>query len=376
MKVVFFLDNYWPHIGGVENAFKNLCEGLARRGHDVTVIVHRPRGIGARETVGGVKIVRMACLHSRYAYTFALLLWVVMTRPKADIIQTTTFNAAPAAWLAGRLRRIPVVMTINETWIGKWTSYSRFSTFKAALHDSLERAVFSLPFSRYVAISQATADRVRDVIARARGRLETITYGFDPTRWKAAATDATIRNDLGLSGKFVVLGYGRPGTSKGFEWFVDAIPEIERAIPNLAVVLILSDDDQYARELQELKDRADGRVIFLSPRSYADLPAYVKSADCVVVPSLAEGFGYTTLEAVATGVPVVASRVGSIPEVIGGRYVLVEPRDGAALAGALVSIASGTVPMKPERSFPWSETIDRYEALYERLTSSARSASR
>ncbi len=337
------------------------------RGHSVTVVAHRPHNAGPRERLGGVEILRISCFANRYVYTFAAMLWVALRRPQADVIHTTTFNAAPAAWLAGRLRRISVVMTVNETWIGKWRSYTCFSVTKAAVHDLLERAVFRFKFDAYVAISKATATHVSVAIPHARTRLQTIYYGFDPTPWRAVAADSTVREALGLAGRFVVFGYGRPGTSKGFEWFVDSIPAIERAIPRVAFIFVLSDDSQYTRELAELKRRAYGHALFLPPQAFAKLVRLMKMADCVVVPSLAEGFGYTTLEAVAAGVPVVASRTGSIPEVIGGRFLLVEPRDAVGLAGALSAIERGEGERGPERTFRWSDTIDAYEAIYRRL---------
>jgi len=364
MKLLFLLDNYWPHIGGVETAFKTLCEGLVTRGHVVTVITHRPAGTLAREERNGVKIVRLACLSNRYVFTIVALAWVILRRPKADVIHTTTFNAAPAAWLAGRLNSIPVILTVNETWIGRWREYSNFSWPKVVVHELLERAVFSIRYDRYVGISNATSERLKAVLPRARNRISTIYYGFDAAPWKFVGDEASLKARYGLEERFVVLGYGRPGTSKGFEWFVDAIPAIRRRIPRAAFVLILSDGRQYSAELKRIKQRAGDNVMFLPSLSFNDLIAHVRAMDCVVVPSLAEGFGYTTLEAVASGTPVVAANVGSIPEVIGGRYQLVEPRDGTALAEALARIAAGKVSARAEKAFSWSGSISAYETLY------------
>lgn len=367
MKLLFVLDNYWPHVGGVETAFKHLCEGLAERGHDVTVVVHRAAGTLAYERLGGVEIIRLACRHNRYIYTLVALVWVAWRRPKADVIQTTTFNGAAAARLAGLLRMIPVVMTVNETWIGRWNVYSNFPAWKATVHEFLERAVFAIPYDRYVGISAATSARLRAVINRAKNRTETIYYGFDPGPWSQTSAAACLMPRLAVANAFVVLAYGRPGTSKGFEWLIDAIPSVVARVPSARFILILSADHQYRRELARLKARADKNVTFLPSLPFQELVAHVRAADCVVVPSLAEGFGYTTLEAVASGVPVIASNVGSIPEVIGGQCQLIEPRDKEGLAQAIVAVHEGRVPKRPVPVFTWESTVTHYETLYVRL---------
>ena len=337
---------------------------MAARGHRVTVVCHRPPGAPRRERRCGVDIIRLDCLHDRYVFTFVAAFWLVMNLRDVHVISTTTYNAAPPAWLAGKIRKIPVVLTVNETWLGKWTTFSSFSKIKAAIHERLERLIFALPFDRYIAISQATAHRLAETVPTVRGRLATIYYGFDATPWKQTTDRETPRRALGLENNFVVLGYGRPGTSKGFEWLIDAIPFVTESIPTSRFVLILSHPKQYAKELAALKQRAGGRVIFLDPLPFSELPSYVKAADCIVVPSLAEGFGYTTLEAVAAGTPVVATNVGSIPEVIGGRHRLVPPKDARALAAGIVGIASGRWSESAERTFGWDRCIDSYETLY------------
>jgi glycosyltransferase involved in cell wall biosynthesis len=337
---------------------------MAARGHEVTVLTHQPHMTARHENVRGVSIVRVPSLRSRYLFTFLAGVGALRRATHADLVHTTTYNAAPPAWLAARLSGTPVLLTVNEIWIGRWSANTNFSASKAALHEWLERLVFSLRYDRYVCISQATAERLREVLPASQGYAETIYYGFDRTPWATAEKSEHVRAALGLTGAFLIVGYGRPGASKGFEYLVQAFEQIRTAIPNAALLLILSTARQHAQDLAKLKQLAGPRVFFLPPQPFAELPAYVKNADCVVVPSIAEGFGYTTVESVAAGVPVVASNVGSIPEVIGGRYKLVAPRDAAAISAAVIDVAAGRYDTAPEKHFSWYETILRYEAAY------------
>jgi glycosyltransferase involved in cell wall biosynthesis len=90
-------------------------------------------------------------------------------------------------------------------------------------------------------------------------------------------------------------------------------------------------------------------------------------ADCVVIPSITEGFGYTTLESCAAGTPVVASDTTSIPEVIHGKHVLVKPKDARAIAAGVIAVKRKQYKNTPKRSFPWSATISKYLRAYNDL---------
>ena len=122
----------------------------------------------------------------------------------------------------------------------------------------------------------------------------------------------------------------------------------------------------------------DDRVDFVGYLPQQDLPEFYRRLDAVVVPSipvpgLDEQFCRVAVEAMASGVPVIASATGALPEVIGGGGLLVTPGDPEALAQALKSLSSQTWPVgeSSERSlqsvdrFSWSTIAKRQEALYQ-----------
>ena len=219
-----------------------ICEGLAARGHDVTVVTHKPESAPrSKRTINGVNIVRVPCGESRYVFTMVALPTIMKHAKKADIIHTSTFNAAPPAWLAARLTGRPVLCTVWETWIGRWGSHTTFSKTKATLHEMLERAVFAFPYDRYVTISKATQDRLVEVFPGKQKRTDYIYLGFDPTPWQATVDRGAVRQELGATDAFLIVGYGRPGVSKGFKYLVDAAAKIGAAIPNAMLLLILSE---------------------------------------------------------------------------------------------------------------------------------------
>jgi glycosyltransferase involved in cell wall biosynthesis len=366
--LLFVVENYPPHIGGVEIVFKNVCEGLAARGHDVTVLTRLLPATKRKEVRGGVRIIRIPSANNRYLFTLAAIPHAIRLAKHADVIHTTTFNGAPPAWLAARLRGKPVIITVHEIWIGKWRVYTNFSPLTAFLHDLLERMVFLPRFDRYACVSESTRRQFIAAKPALASRVVTIHNGFDPEHWSRARADAaTLRSSHALDSAFVILGFGRPGTSKGFDYLIDAFPIVKRSVKNARLVLILSKDKQYAHEVERMKKRAHKDVLFLPSQPYDVLPSFAQMADCIVVPSLAEGFGYAVLEAVASGTPVVASDTTSIPEVIGGKHVLVRPANPAAIAKGILAVKANKYAVAPKRSFPWSEAVAAYEREYRGL---------
>lgn len=374
MNILFIVENYPPHYGGVEIVFKNTCEGLVRRGHTVTLITHKIKNSPSREVMNGVNIIRVPCFESRYLFTFLATFYALKYARKADIIHTTTYNGAPPAWLAAQLTRKPVVITVHESWIGKWHEYTNMPAWKAMLHEWLERPIYWLRFNRYLTVSESTKKQLLNVLPkRLHKRIIVNHNGFDYGHWerkKHLKEAKRIRKELGLTKEFVVLGYGRPGFSKGFEYFVRAIDEIVKKIANVHIVLILSRDKAYLDEynkLMKLLLPMRKHITVLDPVGYALLPSYLAMADCVVVPSLCEGFGYTTVEANAIGTPVVASNVASIPEVVSGKHVLVPPRDSQAIARGVVQVKKEKYTSTKKRIFSWKKNIERVIKTYEQL---------
>jgi SAM-dependent methyltransferase len=125
---------------------------------------------------------------------------------------------------------------------------------------------------------------------------------------------------------------------------------------------------QYNKLLRRIHDRglADD-IIVLDPVPRARLPGVLQAADCVVVPSISEGFGYSALEAAGLGLPVVATTGHSLDEVLEDA-TLVPPRDVSALAEAIVSVAKGDrKPARPRSRYDLAQQVRSTEAAYASL---------
>jgi len=289
------------------------------------------------------------------------------------LIQTTTFNGAPPAWLAGKITRKPVVMTVHEVWVGKWPQVTGFSWWKSKVHDLLERMIYFLPFDHYVCVSEATK---RDLLKRKilESKVQVIHNGLDYDFWDRNKVDkktiALIRRET--KDNFICFCWGRPGESKGFEYLLRAVPQLKTALPNFQLWAMFSSLDKYPQKYQELlrlikELHLENVVKIILSVPDKELRDYLVSVDCVIVPSLAEGFGYTTVQTNALGVPIVISDAGSLPEVVSGKYQVFKSKDVADLVDKVVKVFRGELLQQPQKLFRWEESVKEYLNIYQKI---------
>ena len=372
MRICFILEYYHPHIGGVQYLFKNLIEGLSKRGFEVSVLTRRLKGTPRQETIEGVKILRIRTFN-RYLFTFLSVPMAIIMARGCNLIHTTTFNGAFPAWFASRIWGIPVIITILEVWLNKWRTLTDMSRHSAMIHNLLEKMIYTLRFDFYIAISHSTERQLIEA-GIGRERLKAIYSGFDHDFFNPQRYDENIvRERYGLRDVFVCFSWGRPGVSKGHEYLIKAIPLIIKIIPRARFLLMLSNRDSYKKRYRYLtgliqKLGLDEMVLLIDPVSRQELGHYLKAADCVIIPSIAEGFGYAVLEACSMGRPVVASNTTSIPEVIGGKYVLVEPKNPEAIARGVAMVYEDKCTASDLKVFSWERAISEYAGIYEKLS--------
>jgi glycosyltransferase involved in cell wall biosynthesis len=157
---------------------------------------------------------------------------------------------------------------------------------------------------------------------------------------------AKARDDVGAGGRPVVLAVGRLAPQKGLDVLIDAAGRWRHRDPQPRTVI--AGDGPLAAALRAQVSRAQADVLLLGQRE--DVPALLEIADVVVVPSRWEARALILQEAMRSGKPIVATRVGGTPELVGGEgapgigashdtsAVLIPPDDPAALAAAVTTV--------------------------------------
>lgn len=368
MHIVFILEYYPPHLGGIQVVFKNVAERLIQRGHDVTVVTGRTGDTETREVRNGVSICRVPVVEQLDRYVFTLTGIPAATREayKADIIHTSTWTGVVPAWVAKQISRTPAVMTVHEVFAPKWDE-TDLGTFSTQLHKLLEQGVYQLSFDRYTTVSEYTKRQLVEQ-RKTSEEIEVVYNGvdtelFDPTR----VNREWMKSEFGLQGQFVYTYFGRPGPFKGVEHLIRAVSYISQQLPDSILLLILGHQprDRYEMILDLIRDLGiEDHIMIMDPVDRAYLPQYIGGSDCVVVPSISEGFGFTAAEACALEVPVVATTAASLPEVVSGVYYLVEPADPRSIAEGVLDIHQGDYKKKEKKTFDWERAVDEYLEVY------------
>ena len=346
--------------GGGERYPLELARALARQ-IDCELISFAPEARAWTDSAGlRIRVLRSVTrLGGHPAHPFAVGLGHSLAR--ADIVHTHQLRSAPSkmAALHSRIRRIPTVVTDHGLGGGNW----------AGLLPRL--------FDRFLTVSAYSALELGAPPSRTR-----VVYGgADPTRF---SPDPDIRRHGAL---FV----GRLTPHKGVDRLIEALPEGE------ALCVVGSpghDPDPPEHEYPQLLERLarQRRVAFLGPIPDADLPALYRGAQVLVLPSVevtcygrevrvSELLGLSAIEAMASGTPVVASRLGGLPEVVehGVTGFLVEPGNTAELRERLAEIVGDRqLAKRMGRSarerflerFTWEACAERCLAAYSELVGS------
>lgn len=168
-----------------------------------------------------------------------------------------------------------------------------------------------------------------------------VLHGIDITSFHLPEDKAALRRDLGLPEGLLVGCYGRIRHQKGTDAFVDAMIELCAKRDDVYGLVMGRATESHTQFLDTLKKKvADAgygdRILFLPEVTVDEIPAWYQVLDLFIAPQRWEGFGLTPLEAMACGVPVIATDVGAFCEIIAtpatGR--IVTPGDPAALAAA------------------------------------------
>jgi glycosyltransferase involved in cell wall biosynthesis len=192
---------------------------------------------------------------------------------------------------------------------------------------------------------------------------------------EALRTRESTRGALGVESDTVLIGgVGRLEPIKGFTYFIRAAQAIGQAIPDAQ--FILAGQGSLEEPLRREAGALGKRFRFLGHRY--DIPGLMAAIDLLVVPSVNEGMGRVVLEAGAAKTPVIASRVGGLPEVVlhGETGLLVAPKDSEALVQAVVALAEDPDRRKTMGEAAQSHVVPKYglenmvsqiESLYEEL---------
>ncbi|MBI2265619.1 MAG: glycosyltransferase family 4 protein [Armatimonadetes bacterium] len=248
------------------------------------------------------------------------------------ILHSHTSKAGFLGRLAGARQKVPIVLHTPHGHVLE----GFFSRFETIAYKAAER-IASAWCHRIVALSEQEKNfYITHRVAPAK-KVVVIPNGIDVGKTALSRPGREIRSELGIGcDDFLVMAVGRLVEEKGYSELCEAFSLFLKTGVK-ANLVILGDGPLKTRLLRETAP-LDGAVRF--PGALYPAMEYISASDVLVLPSRYEGFGLVLLEAMACGVPVVASAVGGVPEIIADRDngLLVPPRNPEKLALALKSL--------------------------------------
>lgn len=353
--------------GGSENGIVNVVNGLDRARFRPSVCSCRPVDAFARRLAPHVDLFAFRRADGNDPQ-FILQLLALLRRERPDIVHTHGWGTLVEGYLAARLAGVPIIV------------HGEHGTIRTRpLAVKVQRSIWSR-IDRVLSVSSGLSARMAAEIGFALSDIQTIRNGVDLSRF--SPRDRThARRAIGLPDQgFLVGTVGRLVPVKDHSTFLRALAVVRAR--GVACDAVLVGEGPLASRLREECDRLGlDNVRLLGHRE--DVPVVLAALDLFVLSSISEGLSNTILEAMATGLPVVATRVGGAEEIVvhGRTGLLVPPSDPEALAAALTWMAAAPAERAEmgrrgrERAvceFRLERMVREYEELYTALACRSR----
>ncbi|MDE0317372.1 MAG: glycosyltransferase family 4 protein [Candidatus Poribacteria bacterium] len=377
-KILMFNHEFPPIGGGGGQVSYFLGKHYAAAGHDVHLITSQFRDCAKTEEIAGIHVHRVRALrknpnvcavHEMLTYSVSSSIYGLRfaKKFKPDIVQV--FFGIPAgggAYLLQKFNNVPYVVFLGGRDVPRPNPDPPYYRWLYMLLKPIIRAIWD-----NAAAVVACSDGLRDLACATDTdlKIDVIPDGLDLASFESAqrkANPKTVR----------CLAIGRLIPRKGFQFLIRALPQILDKVQHNFEIEIVG-DGPHRETLVKLVENLDvtSYVRFAGTVPYSELPQKYREADIFILPSLAEGMPLVVLEAMGTGLPIIASRVQGIDELVAEDVngALFDPGDVDGLASCLIQLINagetrvemGKVSTEKVKPYDWKNIADTYLALYE-----------
>jgi glycosyltransferase involved in cell wall biosynthesis len=377
---------YPPAPGGVERHVREIAHRLAQRRHRVSVLTtdlyreipweRLPPSVARSITEDGVRVQRLRAFSfpGELHYPFFRGLGRALKGEKPEIVHVHTYgtNQVAVTRRFARSAHVPWVLTAHYHPI--WSIWGGSLRHRLRLFYDARLAAPLVREASCLIVQSREEERLLKENGFPLPRVALIPPGYSPMR--APDPGTTFARTFGIPGPFVLF-VGRLASNKGLLPLLEGFRPLSQHDPTVTLVVIGADGGMRAAIERRIGELGLGSRVRLV--GYVEderlVSAAFQEARVFVLPSEYEAFGLVLLEALAHGTPVIASRVGGIPEFIedGKAGRLIPPEDAAAVTSALLEIWSDpdlgerwgrygreiTVP-----KYTWDRVVDQLETVY------------
>ncbi|MBS0311067.1 MAG: glycosyltransferase family 1 protein [Proteobacteria bacterium] len=373
LRIAVVTETYPPEVNGVAMTLGRLVNGLQVRNHQVQLIRPRqhsddqpqPTATLSEHLQRGIALPRYEGLKMGLPAKAALTrLW---TRQRPDVVQIAT--EGPLGWsalAAANKLRLPVASDFHTNF-HSYSSHYGFGLLRRAIVAYLRK------FHNKAAVTLVPTEGIRrELLAHGYDNIEIIGRGVDTQLFHPGRRDAALRAQWGVGeNETAVLYVGRLAAEKNLSLVFSAFDAMHQAHPATRLVLVGDGPERAGWQAK----RPD--AIFCGTQVGETLAAHYASGDVFLFPSLTETWGNVTIEAMASGLAVVAYDCAAAEEIIlhGENGLKVAPEDQAAFIAQAASLAPdvarqrrlGTAAAARAAQLSWDAIIDSFERVLLRL---------
>jgi glycosyltransferase involved in cell wall biosynthesis len=374
----------------------NLSSGLAQKGHEVHVLAPHTKGAAAEEELGLLRVHRFRYAPVRWeslCYDGGIL---QNLRRKPALWSIVPFFLSAELMAALRIIRRHRIELVHAHWFIPQGFVAALSNLIKPLPlivtghggDVLAtRGKFRKSLVRFAAkradVCTVNSRAMSDEAQRLTGcEMRTIPMGVDQSKFRVPSGSNAVRKHEDEFPKLLFVG--RLVEKKGVKYLIKAMPELIKSYPEATLTIVGDGPEKPELERLSLGLGVSSQTRFTGSVPNDSLHEYYGSSDIFAAPSIvgadgdSEALGVVILEAAASGVPIVATNVGGIPDIIehGVSGLLVGQKNPYELAQAIVYLAdhnnlrqkfSVNARQHIESNFSWDSVVDRFDAVYREL---------
>lgn len=379
MKVAHFLSNFPlakdTPVYGKSLAAYNVCKELSKRGHEVTVFTNTDPKSNSLHQLDGITVCNFSSVVGYKSERFSTKILFEPLKQDFDIIHIHSGISVPtyAGYRYARKKQKPLIITWHgdsvrnpdiDRYMGIIPAFASFA-YGYLAKKMLDRS------NRIISVSQSYIAESK-FLGSYKKKIRYIPNGVQLEDFNISYTKEECKLKLDLNGKFIILFMGSLFPIKGPDILIKAIPAVIEKCDK--ILFIFAGGGNVAR-YQELADQMNLKK-FVKFLGYVgdEKKYYLAASDIFVLPSFAECFPLVNLEAMASGIPVIASNVGGVSDAIIDNVngILIPPGDSEKLADAILKLINnselrinlGQNGKKMAADYSWAHICKLTEDLY------------
>ncbi len=322
-------------IGGAEKLRLYAVRYLDKKRYDIKICCIERKGVIGEEIERlGLKVDCLNMSPKPYNLPATAALFLYIRKHKFDIVQSSLFNANFHGRLAAFFARVPIIISEEHS------EHYLYTSLKHRPYILIDR-LLSMVTDSIICCSEKMLFSIKETENILPEKLLLISNCIDPSGLVPGKAKKYILNELGLRDCDIIIGnIASIAVKKGHEYLLRAFPRVLDIYPDARLVIAGGGVESLKKEFVKLAEdlKISKQTYFLGERE--DIADLLSIFDIFVLPSIKEGMPIALLEAMYFDIPVIATDVGGVSEIVsdGETGILVAPMDTAALADAIIGL--------------------------------------